>query len=310
VRFATLATNSHDTQPWLFTFGETRITIAPDFSRRCPAVDPDDHHLFASLGCTTENLVQAASARGWRATPVFDGERIVIELETAHPVNPPWLDASTARQRSRTLYHGKEVPAQMARQLEEAAGGDGGLRPYDDGQGPAVAYRRLRVAKKFCADARWRFHAGAHRLDPLQRGQCARHDGWPVLRIVRQSVLAVMDRAAPAAAVLHGAWREREVSHADRKFGRLAIIVSEMNERAHWVAAGRACQRFGFSATALGLKYAFINQPFEVADLRAQFASYLGLGGRRPDMVMRFGWGPELPKSLRRPPDQVIRTVS
>lgn len=126
MRFATLAANSHNTQPWLFPFGETRITIAPDFSRRCPAVDPDDHHLFASLGCATENLVQAASARGWRATPVFDGERIVIELETAHPVNPPWLDAITARQRSRTLYHGKEVPAQMARQLEEAAGGDGG----------------------------------------------------------------------------------------------------------------------------------------------------------------------------------------
>jgi hypothetical protein len=73
---------------------------------------------------------------------------------------------------------------------------------------------------------------------------------------------------------------------------------------------GARCQRFGFAATALGLKYAFINQPFEVADLRAQFASYLGLGGRRPDVVMRFGWGPELPKSLRRPPDQVIRTVS
>jgi hypothetical protein len=58
-----------------------------------------------------------------------------------------------------------------------------------------------------------------------------------------------------------------------------------MNERADWVAAGRACHRFGFAAPALGLKYAFINQPVEVADLRAQFASYLGLGGRRPDMV-------------------------
>jgi hypothetical protein len=25
--------------------------ILPDLSRRCPAVDPDDHHLFVSLGC-------------------------------------------------------------------------------------------------------------------------------------------------------------------------------------------------------------------------------------------------------------------
>jgi hypothetical protein len=39
----------------------------------------------------------------------------------------------------------------------------------------------------------------------------------------------------------------------------------------------------------------------EVARLRPQFASYLGVNGRRPDLVVRFGRGPELPKSLRRP---------
>ena len=59
-------------------------------------------------------------------------------------------------------------------------------------------------------------------------------------------------------------------------------------------------------ATALGLKYAFINQPVEVQALRRQFASYLGIGERRPDLVVRFGAGPELPKSLRRPAEQVI----
>ena len=75
---------------------------------------------------------------------------------------------------------------------------------------------------------------------------------------------------------------------------------------AHWVAAGRACQRFALQATALGLKYAFINQPVEVASLRPQFAAWLGLGERRPDLVVRFGAGPELPRSLRRPINQVV----
>ena len=37
-------------------------------------------------------------------------------------------------------------------------------------------------------------------------------------------------------------------------------------------------------ATALGLKYAFINQPVEVQALRRQFASYLGIGERRPTL--------------------------
>ncbi|CAN0606011.1 unnamed protein product, partial [Ectocarpus sp. 12 AP-2014] len=43
VRFATLAANSHNTQPWKFRIAENAIDILPDFARRTPAVDPDDH---------------------------------------------------------------------------------------------------------------------------------------------------------------------------------------------------------------------------------------------------------------------------
>src|SRR5882672_4177857 len=62
VRFATLAANSHNTQPWKFSIRNDSISIAPDYVRRCPIVDPDDHHLFASLGCAAENLMHAAAA--------------------------------------------------------------------------------------------------------------------------------------------------------------------------------------------------------------------------------------------------------
>jgi hypothetical protein len=61
VRCATLAPSSHNTQCWKFAIGANGrlITLLPDLARRCPAVDPDDHHLFVSLGCAAENLVQA-----------------------------------------------------------------------------------------------------------------------------------------------------------------------------------------------------------------------------------------------------------
>ena len=48
VRYATLAANSHNSQPWKFKIATNKITILPDFNRRCTAVDPDDHHLYAS----------------------------------------------------------------------------------------------------------------------------------------------------------------------------------------------------------------------------------------------------------------------
>ena len=59
IRHATLAANSHNTQPWLFEVGGNKIRIRADADRRCPVVDPDDRHVIASLGCATENLVFA-----------------------------------------------------------------------------------------------------------------------------------------------------------------------------------------------------------------------------------------------------------
>jgi hypothetical protein len=81
----------------------------------------------------------------------------------------------------------------------------------------------------------------------------------------------------------------------------VAVFVSEHDNKDHWVRVGRACQRFALQATALGLKHAFVNQPVEVARLRPELAALVGLPGRRPDIVMRFGYGPTLPYSARRP---------
>jgi hypothetical protein len=87
VRYATLAANSHSTQPWQFRLSDRSILVLPDPRRRLPTVDPDDHHMFASLGCAVENIVQAARAFGLRAVPSYDpGARgIRVDLDAAPP---------------------------------------------------------------------------------------------------------------------------------------------------------------------------------------------------------------------------------
>jgi hypothetical protein len=64
VRYAILAPNGHNTQPWQFHAEGNAIDIRPDFSRATPVVDPDDHHLYVGLGCAAENLLIAATATG------------------------------------------------------------------------------------------------------------------------------------------------------------------------------------------------------------------------------------------------------
>ena len=92
-----------------------------------------------------------------------------------------------------------------------------------------------------------------------------------------------------------------------RNSAGIAVFVSETNDKAHWIETGRCYERFALQATALGIRNAFLNQPVEVGPIRPQFASWLGLSSpSRPDLVVRFGRGPTLPLSMRRPVHDVL----
>ena len=307
VRFATLAANSHNSQPWTFTAATNKIIIAPDVTRRCPAVDPDDHHLFVSLGCAAENLVVAASAFGLRATPLVDDDRIVIDLEPASCERSALAEAISVRQSTRAKFDGRPVTSDALRLLESAC--------REPGVSVLIMTDRARILniidyvlqgnsaqmhdKAFMAElVSWMRFSEADALSTMD-GLFSRASGNPALPgwIARPLLPLVFTESGENA-------KYRE--HIESSAG-VAILVGDTNDKAHWMAVGRACQRFGLQATALGLKYAFVNQPVEVPALRTQFASFLGIGERRPDIVMRFGTGPDLPMSLRRPPQQVMR---
>jgi hypothetical protein len=73
-----------------------------------------------------------------------------------------------------------------------------------------------------------------------------------------------------------------------------------------WINVGRSFERFALEATAMGIRHAHVNMPIEVARIRPDFAKWLGLAGRRPDLIVRFGRANPMPMSLRRPVDDVL----
>ena len=95
-----------------------------------------------------------------------------------------------------------------------------------------------------------------------------------------------------------------------RSSAGVAIFVSDTNDKAHWLEVGRCYERFALQATALGVRSAFLNQAVEVSSVRQQFANHLNIdestGAGRIDLVVRFGRGKLMPKSLRRPVDSVL----
>ncbi len=65
-------------------------------------------------------------------------------------------------------------------------------------------------------------------------------------------------------------------------------------------------ERLALQMTALDIKSAVLNQPIEVAELRSQFQSALGLGKAAPQLLVRYGYAAALPRSLRRSVEEVV----
>ncbi len=309
VRQAALAPSSHNTQCWRFHLRPQSIVIAADLSRRCPAVDPDDHHLFVSLGCATENLAQAALAKGLQADARFDPSgdgSVAVGLEATRAVDSPLFQAIAKRQCTRGDYDGQPISADELRLLERAGSGHGvrvvllTARPAMESVLEYVVAANTAQMKDpaFVAELKTWIRFGTDEALRTGDGLFAGLAGNPAMpRWLGSRVMGLFFTPKSE--------NERYAKQVRSSAG-IAVFVSESSDKAHWVEAGRCYERFALQATALGIRNAFLNQSVEVGSVRPQFASAFGLGHGRPDLVVRFGRGPTMPLSLRRPIQAVL----
>lgn len=309
VRYAVLAPSSHNTQCWQFLLGAADIAIVPDLSRRCPAVDPDDHHLFVSLGCATENLVQAARAHGFDGHVQIadvDGGAIRVALARAPAVRSTLFEAIPARQSTRSAYDGRPLARRELDLLAQAGMGAGvQLQLITDRPGME------RVLEAVVEANTVQLHDDAFRREltrwiRFNREEARRTgDGLFSGASGSPSVPRWLGRLMLDLVMQPGRDGDRYAEQIRSSAG-LAVFSSDRDDTAHRVEVGRCFQRFALQATALDVRTAMINQPVEVPAVRAGFATMLGLGTRRPDLVVRFGHGRLLPRSLRRPVSAVL----
>ena len=308
VRYATLAPSSHNTQCWKFGLQERAIAILPDLSRRCPAVDPDDHHLFVSLGCAAENLAQAALAHGLAADPRFDAgsDTLHIALAPTAAALSPLFQAIPRRQSTRAEYDGKPLDSGQLRLLEQAAAG-GGVQLVLLTEKAALETALEFVVQgntaqmndpAFLEELKTWIRFSSSDAVRLGDGLYAASSGNPTL----PSWLGPL--------IFGFAFRPKsendKYARHVRSSAGIAVFVGPSNDKAGWIEVGRAYERFALQATALGVRTAHLNQPVEVASLRPTFANFIGVPDKRPDLVVRFGRGPTLPPSLRRPVQAVL----
>jgi hypothetical protein len=306
---AVLAASSHNTQPWNFTLSGDAVGIAPDHSRRCPVVDPDDHHLFASLGCAAENILTAAPTLGLQGCWSFDATAWTgaITFEPIRAVaGSPRARALRDRQCTRTEYDARSVPARWLERLEVSGTSDsGGIILLTDAraidsvcqlvvEANTVQLHDAQFVDELCHWIRF------NRSEAIRTG-----DGL----YGRTLGIPSVPRWAGALAVKYGVpvqTQNRVEIRRIRSSSGIAVFFSYADVPASWCDAGRRYERFALDATAMGLKNAFINQPVEVPRLREQLQTRFGLKQGRADFVVRFGYGPPQPRSFRRSPEAVL----
>jgi len=307
VRYATLAANGHNAQPWKFSIQENAIEIHPDLSRRLPVVDPTDRELWISLGCALENLVIAARAAGY-ATEVTYPERagsIRVALTADSPVETPLFSAIPQRQNTRSAYDGQKVKTADLEQLEQMPLEPGVRLSFAHdaaqmemileyvNQGNLAQYADAAFVKELIAWLRF----NRREAQAARDGLYTRCTGNP--EVPRWLGQLFVSGAKPKQQADSDAQKLRSSPGA-------VIIATESEDKTTLVRAGQVYERLALTMTSLGIRSAFLNQPIEVADLRPQFQTAMGLGTSLPQLLVRYGYAAPMPSSFRRPVEEVL----
>ena len=307
VRYATLAANGHNAQPWKFALLPTGIEIHPDYSRRLSAVDPADRELWISLGCALENLLIASRAMGYTPAVTYPDalDSIQISLAADSPQGSPLFDAIPFRQSTRTEYDSKPIAGSHLDQVQKVRLEPGiSLHTKVDRAG-------LTILSDYVHQATLSQYADKPFLNELihwlrfdKKEALASSDGLYSECTGNPSVPRWLGQMFVNGANPHDL-ADADVKKLQSSAGAV-VITSASEGKDDWVRTGQVYQRLALTMTSLNIKSAFLNQPLEVESVRSQLRSSLGLGTAYPQLLVRFGYANAMPRSLRRPVEQVM----
>ena len=277
VRYATLAANGHNTQPWKFAIEESAIEIYPDYTRRLSAVDPDHRELWISLGCALENIIIAARMTGYAPEIIYPdhAEFISVHLTADSPQVSPLFDAIPLRQNTRSEYDGQPIQNNDLDQLRALPREPGVELHFTNKQD-------METLLEYVNQGNLRQYADKTFLDELidwlrfnKKESLASFDGLYTRCTGNPEVPRWLGQMFVAGS------KPQEQADTDAKKLRSSsgavVITSQSEDKSSWVRTGQVYERLGLQLAVLGIKSAFLNQPIEVAEVRGQFQSAIRL---------------------------------
>jgi hypothetical protein len=336
LRAAILASNPHDTQPWLFQIGDSAITLFADRARNLGAFDPFRREMHLGLGAAVENLVLAARAFGFAAkiTPTAGtlslspddkpASAAHVALTRTQAAHDALFEAIPRRHTNRGRYRlDQTIPAEILHRFAGLATDDTVRTVFVKDRnargelGALIVEATVRIIgdPQMSADsARW-FRTGRRDIVAHRDGVTVDTAGLSPFVTAASKLLPDLD-AVSADRYWLSMTRETHVSTAP-VLGML--LVRDRLDAPSALQAGRAWQRLHLAATAEGLAAQPLNQPVECIDRDAMLGRADSFGsalakfgdapGWEPTFVFRLGVAERAAKpSPRRPIEELLRT--
>jgi hypothetical protein len=309
--YAILAPSSHNTQPWLFRVNGHDLDVLSDTRRALPVVDPLDRELIMSCGAAVHHLRVAARHFGHDSRielfPDLTEPNLVARFSLGHPIETTapeimLFNAILKRRTNRRPFLPDPVPESLLEALEHAAAAFGvWLHFFRDEES------RFRAADLVAeADLRqWPNREFRRELSRwLAPNNSGRRDGIPGYAHGRGNLAS---KAEPL--IVRTFDLGRGLAARDRDIALyspvLAVLGTAADTRVDWMRAGQALSAVLLRARVEDVWASFLNQTIEVAETRDALGALTNRAGY-PQILLRLGFGQEVPPTPRRSVRQVL----
>lgn len=304
LNYAVLAPSRHNTQPWRFKVAGNVVELSADRSRALPAADPDEREMIMSCGAALANLLIALRHFGCAAIVKMPTDpekrdvlaRVSLEKGTGATEEEQTLFRMILQRRTnRQLFRDRAVPASLLSTFESIAGREGTHFQVVQGEEARYGLANLVAAgdRMLWADERFRQEIAAW-TRPVESQS---RDGVPAYAFGRGDMASYLGPLRIRTFMDQGEIRDEH--HLAVGSPVFAVLWTFADTWFDWLTAGQAVEKILLYARSKEVWASFFSQPIEVATLRRDLCALLGRTDF-PQLVLRMGYGPDVPPTPRR----------
>jgi hypothetical protein len=323
LNYAVLAPSILNTQPWKFHIEEGSVKLRADRERMLPVVDPEGREVLLSCGAALFNLCTAMRSFGHAAEmtilpdPHDRNLLAVVTLGAALvPSDLDWqlCDAIPKRRTVRRSFENRPLPQELRDGMCHAADREDAVLSFADShQAKAQVAELVAEAERIhLADPEFRNELSKWIQERISEARALDSEALVRLRTggYTPEPRAVSDLFVPIAASVARSFSTGDAAAAHQQAHTeaspaVALLSTRKDTPRDWLAGGQALQRVLLTATLANATSSYLNPPIEVPSLRHRIAAAFGRRDR-PQILLRFGYGPEIPPTPRRPVRQVV----